>query len=75
VKSVVVRKVANDAEKHMTFRLRYQLYGKLGWIDQSRYVGCEESDEYDALDTTSHFIALEDGIPIGTIRLVGQSPQ
>jgi len=71
--SVEIRKVVNDTEKHATFRLRYEMYGKLGWIDQSHYSRGEEVDEYDELDTTSHFIALEDGVAVGTIRLVGQS--
>lgn len=71
--SVEIRKVRSDAERRATFHLRYQIYGALKWIEQSHFIGEEESDEYDTLETTSHFIALEDGIPVGTIRLVGQS--
>ncbi len=71
--NLVIRKVANEEEKRATYALRLELYGGLGWINRAHY-GCgEESDVYDDLSTTSHFIALEGGRVVGTIRLVGQS--
>lgn len=73
MKNIIIRKVANEEEKRATYALRFDLYGHLGWIDQALFHCGEESDEYDTLPTTTHFIALEGNRPVGTIRLVGQS--
>jgi N-acyl-L-homoserine lactone synthetase len=53
-------------------RLRHEVFClEKGWIDQAAYVGDAESDEYD--DDAVHFLALENGVPVGTSRyLLGE---
>jgi N-acyl-L-homoserine lactone synthetase len=48
-------------------RLRYEVYClEKGWIDPGT---CDEGMESDALDEGAvHFLALKDGVPVGTVR-------
>jgi N-acyl-L-homoserine lactone synthetase len=50
-------------------RLRYEVFCvEKGWIDAAKCPGHVESDELD--EGAVHFLALEDGVPVGTIRLL-----
>jgi N-acyl-L-homoserine lactone synthetase len=67
--SVEIRKIQNDTERQEAFKLRYRIYcQKLGWIDPTLHPDQEEWDEYDS--SATHFVALEDGRTVGTVRLV-----
>ncbi len=67
-----IRAVRNDGEREAIYRLRFETYcRKLNWIDVSECPGGQEKDKYDKLAT--HFIALENGRAIGTVRLIQQS--
>jgi N-acyl-L-homoserine lactone synthetase len=67
--SVEIRTVRDEAELREAFKLRYQIYcEKLGWINPAHHPNQEEKDDYDT--TSQHFIALEDGKVVGTVRLV-----
>lgn len=69
--STEVREVSGDEERQAMFRLRYDTYcTELGWIDPNLFPSQRESDEYDS--RSFHFIALEEGRVVGTIRLVRQ---
>lgn len=73
--STEIREVCGEEERQAMFRLRFDTYcTQLGWIDPSQCPERQESDEYDS--RSLHFIALEEGQVVGTIRLIrqGSSP-
>lgn len=53
----------------MAQALRYQVYcEEKAWIDSSSCDGCLDRDDHD--EQAVHFLALENGVPIGTSRLL-----
>ena len=67
-----------ELEKQEAFKFRYKVYLERGYIDPVRYPNQSESDEYDTLGKSRHFIAiLEDQNVrkmIGYIRLIISDP-
>ncbi len=68
--NIEVLRATTTEQKEQCYKVRYDVF-----IKETRYIQSEngrslESDTYDSLDTTSHFLAYIDGIPAGTIRLL-----
>ncbi|MBU2561194.1 MAG: GNAT family N-acetyltransferase [Nanoarchaeota archaeon] len=58
-------------ELDMCFRVRYEVFGKeYGAYDLAHYPGERESDSFDTLPTTLNLLALYDGKPAGTVRII-----
>lgn len=50
-------------------RVRYEVYcTEKGWVDEDKCAEGIERDAYD--DGAVHFLALDDGVPVGTVRLL-----
>lgn len=71
---LVIRVVRNFEDAQKVFKLRYEVFGKEGYLNMSDYPLGMEYDEYDLLPETTLFLAEVDGKPVGTIRLVLDSP-
>lgn len=57
-------------EKELCYRIRYDVFVKeTGYIHKENEKGFE-TDEYDELDSTFHFLAYFNGIPAGSARLL-----
>lgn len=68
--SIEVINVKTTEEKELCYRVRYDVFVKeTGYIQKENEKGFE-TDEYDELDTTFHFLAYFNGIPAGTARLL-----
>lgn len=66
--SVINAKTAE--QKELCYRVRYDVFAKeTGYIQKENEKGLE-TDEYDELDSTFHFLAYFNGIPAGTARLL-----
>lgn len=65
----VVRAQTLD-QKKLCYKVRHDVFTKeTGYIDSDKEDGCE-TDAYDKLSSTVHFLAYCDGIPAGTVRLL-----
>lgn len=70
----VVRAMTPE-EKSRCYRVRYDVFtSETGYIRKTDPRG-EETDEFDALPTTFHFLALYNGTPAGTARLLLPNPE
>ncbi len=68
--SIEVVNVKTAEERELCQRVRYDVFVKeTGYIQKENDRGLE-TDGYDALDTTIHFLAYFNGIPAGTVRLL-----
>ncbi len=72
---LVIKVVRNFEDAKKVFKLRYEVFGKEGYLNMSDYPLGMEYDEYDHLPETTLFLAEVDGKPVGTIRLVLDSPR
>ena len=53
------------------FKVRYDVFVKeCDYIPESNYVADRESDSFDTLETTVHFLALDNGRGVGTARML-----
>ncbi len=71
---LVIKVVRNFEDAKKVFKLRYEVFGKEGYLNMSDYPLGMEYDDYDFLPETTLFLAEVDGKPVGTIRLVLDSP-
>lgn len=61
-------------ELNEVFKIRYGVFGKeKDYIDISNYKDEKEYDEYDSSELATNFIAIKDGIAVGTIRIIEDS--
>lgn len=60
----------SEAELKEIFNLRYKVYSKYGYIDQSVFLERTESDLYDANGQCIYFVAMVGNRAIGFVRLV-----
>ena len=68
-----VRRARTAADSEAVGRVRFEVYcRRRQWLDPADYPDGIERDEYDARST--HLLALDDGEPIGTVRLVHAGP-
>lgn len=67
--------ICDDAEQvRLAQQVRYEVFSvEKAWVDPKSCPGGLELDEYDALAV--HFLAVEDGVPVGTSRLLLGSKQ
>ncbi len=71
---LVIRVVRNFDDAKKVFKLRYEVFGREGYLDISDYPLGMENDDYDLLPETTLFLAEVGGKPVGTLRLVLDSP-
>jgi N-acyl-L-homoserine lactone synthetase len=69
---VEYRLVSDAWEKDELFRIRYQVYCKeKKWLIEGDYPDGREIDKFDA--HSAHFLALKNGIAVGTVRTISPS--
>ncbi len=68
--SIEVVNAKTAEEKEICCRVRYDVFVKETGYIQKENDRRLETDEYDELDTTFHFLAYSNGIPAGTVRLL-----
>lgn len=69
-----VKIAENSEEKNLAYHLRYKVFcEELNYLDKALYLDKRESDEYDSLNTTFTFIALDNLKAVGTSRLIRQN--
>ncbi len=68
--SIEVERVRTPSEKTTCFKVRYDVFvNETGYIEDQEMHGLE-SDSFDALDNTYHFLAYCDGEPAAAARLI-----
>jgi len=69
--SLEFRIAKTEEEKNLAYKIRYKVFcEELRYLDEHLLLNKLEKDEFDDLETTIHFIALKDSIPIATVRLL-----
>ncbi len=69
---LIIKITENDDEKRKCFNVRNKVFVKeLGFIEKENCSDSEETDIYDTLPTTTHFIAINNNKGVGAARLIG----
>jgi len=69
--NIEVKQAKTPEELEQVFRLRYEVYRNKSYIDPDAYQQEKLTDKYDLFSAS--FLALRDGAPIGTVRLIKNS--
>ncbi len=71
---LTVKIAETKGEKEATFHIRYKTFcEELGIAKKEKYKGELETDFYDCLDTTKHYIVFYNGKPVCTSRVINEN--
>lgn len=69
-----IKKAETQNEKQISYHIRYKVFcNELGMGFKKKYIDELETDFYDDLNTTQHYIAFVNGKAIGTTRIINEN--